>query len=117
MEPDYAFKRTAGRGFDVSRSAAANRVVGCLNKLAQELMVNELAPETTATAELVVASSDLASALPLMETDAFPSVFATTRMVALMEIASARVLQPHLAPGQLVTAAWTAMAMWCGKMS
>jgi fluoroacetyl-CoA thioesterase len=63
--------------------------------------MNEPAPDTAATAELTVASSDLASALPLTETDAFPSVFATARMVALMEIASARVLQPYLSPGQL----------------
>ncbi|MDR2219639.1 MAG: hypothetical protein LBE24_03560 [Methylobacillus sp.] len=63
--------------------------------------MNELAIDTTATAELTVASDDLASSLPLAATDAFPSVFATARMVALMEIASARVLQPHLEPGQL----------------
>jgi len=63
--------------------------------------MKEPAPDTIATAELTVAPGDLASALPLIETDAFPSVFATARMVALMEIASARVLQPHLAPGQL----------------
>lgn len=63
--------------------------------------MNDPAPDTTATAELTVAASDLASALPLAETDAFPSVLATARLVALMEIASARILQPHLSPGQL----------------
>lgn len=63
--------------------------------------MKELMPDTVATAELVVAAGDLASALPLVDTDAFPSVFATARMVALMEIAAARVLQPCLAPGQL----------------
>ena len=63
--------------------------------------MNDLIPQTTAIAELTVAPSDLASALPLSEIDAFPSVFATARMVALMEIASARVLQPLLAPGQM----------------
>ena len=56
---------------------------------------------STATAELVVAVGDLASALPLNASDAFPDVFATARLVALMEIASARLLQPHLAGGQL----------------
>lgn len=56
---------------------------------------------STAKAELVVAPDDLASALPLIGTDAFPEVFATARMVALMEIASARLLHPCLAAGQL----------------
>jgi predicted thioesterase len=57
--------------------------------------------DSTATAELVVSASDLASALPLDSRDAFPAVFATARMVALMEIASARLLQPCLSQGQL----------------
>ena len=57
--------------------------------------------KSTATAELVVAPADLASALPLNPQDAFPAVFATARMVALMEIASARLLQPCLAAGEL----------------
>jgi len=57
--------------------------------------------DSTATAELVISASDLASALRLDSNDAFPAVFATARMVALMEIASARLLQPCLAGGQL----------------
>lgn len=63
--------------------------------------MKEPAPGATATARLVVTVNDLASALPLAASDAFPEVFATARMVALMEIASARVLQPFLEPGQL----------------
>lgn len=63
--------------------------------------MQEPLPDATATAELVVGPADLASALPLAATDAFPAVFATARMVALMEIASARLLQPCLAAGQL----------------
>lgn len=55
----------------------------------------------TGRVEMVVAQTDLASALPLDANDAFPAVFATARMVGLMEIASARVLQPFLSPGQL----------------
>ncbi|PIG85479.1 hypothetical protein AARAC_007100 [Aspergillus arachidicola] len=35
------------------------------------------------------------------EIDQFPRVLATSRMVAFMEIAAARVLQPLLSPGQL----------------
>src|SRR5882757_7490781 len=57
--------------------------------------------DSTATAEVVVSAGDLASALPLNPGDAFPAVFATARMVALMEIASARLLQPCLSAGQL----------------
>ncbi len=57
--------------------------------------------DSTATAELLVAARDLASALPFDATDAFPAVFATARMVALMEIACARVLRECLSLGQL----------------
>jgi len=63
--------------------------------------MSEPIPGATATAELTVGSSDLASAIPLTSSDAFAAVFATARLVALMEIASARVLQPHLAAGEL----------------
>jgi fluoroacetyl-CoA thioesterase len=61
------------------------------------------APEIGATAsvELVVAASDLASALRLGPEDAFPPVLATFRMVALMEVAAARLLRPYLGPGEL----------------
>lgn len=55
----------------------------------------------TATAEWIVGPSDLASALPIQIGDAFPPVFATARMIALMEVAAARVLQPLLGPGEL----------------
>lgn len=63
--------------------------------------MNEPLPDSTACARLIVGAGDLASSLPLTPGDAFPAVFATARMVALMEIAAARVLQPHLAEGQL----------------
>src|SRR5438034_10566220 len=56
---------------------------------------------STASARLIVTPGDLASALPLDAQDAFPAVLATARMVALMEIASARLLRPHLAEGEL----------------
>src|SRR5713226_7996532 len=45
--------------------------------------------------------SDLASAIGLEPADAFPPVFSTSRMVALMELAAARVLRPHLRLGAL----------------
>ena len=58
---------------------------------------------TFATAELRVDERDLASALDsaFNGADAFPAVFATSRMVALMEVAASRVLAPLLDPGEL----------------
>lgn len=66
-------------------------------------MPNQNEPEinATATAQLVVGPEDLASSLPIEMGDQFPAVFATARMVALMEIAAARVLKPLLGPGEL----------------
>jgi len=63
--------------------------------------MSELAVNSTASARLTVAQSDLASALNLEPADAFPPVFATSRMVALMELAAARVLRPNLRAGEL----------------
>jgi len=54
----------------------------------------------TASAELVVSAGDLASAFTPGPEDAFPRVFATARMVALMEVAAARLLKPYLKPGE-----------------
>lgn len=64
-------------------------------------MVSEPEVGATASAELVVAAPDLASALRFSPEDAFPPVLATARMVALMEVAAARLLRPHLGPGEL----------------
>ena len=55
----------------------------------------------SASATLVVSSADLASSLSLTETDTFPAVFATARMIALMEIAAARTLTSILDEGQM----------------
>jgi predicted thioesterase len=55
----------------------------------------------TATAHWTVGPADLASALPIETDDEFPPVFATARMIGLMEIAAARVIQPLLGPGEL----------------
>lgn len=63
--------------------------------------MRELEIGATASAELVVAGSDLASAMRLGPEDAFPPVLATSRLVALMELAAARLLRPILAPGEL----------------
>jgi fluoroacetyl-CoA thioesterase len=61
----------------------------------------KLAPGTSTSAELVVSEADLASALKLQPGDDFPPVFATSRLVALMEIAATRALVALLEPGQL----------------
>ena len=63
--------------------------------------MSEPAVDSTASAHFTVAASDLASAIDLEPADAFPPVFATSRMVALMELAAARLLRPHLRPGEL----------------
>jgi predicted thioesterase len=62
-------------------------------------------PEIGASAmvDLVVCESDCASTLKLSDDprDNFPAVFATTRMIALMELAGARILHPLLQPGEM----------------
>ena len=60
--------------------------------------MNDPEINSTASAELIVTESDLATVL---SPDLFPAVFATSRMVALMELAGARLLQPFLRPGEL----------------
>ncbi len=62
---------------------------------------NELDPDTTGTATLIVGPQDLASSIASVTGDSFPPVFATARMVALMEVAASRVLVPLLGPGEL----------------
>ena len=53
------------------------------------------------TATLVVGPQDLANVISSEAGDDFPPVLATARMIALMEVAAARVLQPLLGPGEL----------------
>src|SRR4029077_15419538 len=52
--------------------------------------------DATASAELGVTDADLASAFRPGPEDTFPPVFATARMVALMEVAASRLLAPFL---------------------
>jgi len=56
-----------------------------------------------ATVDLVVRESDCANALRLSDDprDQFPAVFATTRMIALMELAGSRLLHPLLQSGEM----------------
>ena len=60
-------------------------------------------PETgaTATAAMKVRTRDLASVLPLEAGDAYPAVLATSRMIAMMELAAAKLLRPILREGEL----------------
>jgi fluoroacetyl-CoA thioesterase len=60
-----------------------------------------LAPNDCAGATIVVQPADTAVAIAIAPSDAFPEVFATARMIALMEVAAARVLRPHCAEGQV----------------
>lgn len=55
----------------------------------------------SAEAGFTVQLSDTAEALAISLEDEFPPVFATSRMIALMELAAARLMRPMLAPGQL----------------
>ena len=48
-----------------------------------------------------VTEQDLAKALPISSEDDFPEVLATSRMIALMELAAARLMKPLLNDGQL----------------
>jgi fluoroacetyl-CoA thioesterase len=54
----------------------------------------------TAEASLVVAARDTACNIALERGDSFPEVFATSRMIALMEVAAARAMRPLLGDGQ-----------------
>ncbi|ASP37808.1 thioesterase [Bacterioplanes sanyensis] len=51
--------------------------------------------------EYTVAPHDTAKALSISADDDFPDVFATSRMVAVLELAAARLMQSELQPGEL----------------
>jgi predicted thioesterase len=55
----------------------------------------------SASVEHIVTPADTACAIALSSVDAFPEVFATSRMIALMEVAAARAMQPLLRAGEL----------------
>src|SRR5471032_3111705 len=50
---------------------------------------------------LVVGAADTAAALANAPGESYPAVFATTRMIGMMEMAAGRVLLPHLSEGEL----------------
>jgi fluoroacetyl-CoA thioesterase len=61
----------------------------------------ELEAGTVGTASVVVAERDTAAAMALEPGDEFPAVFATTRMIGLMELAAGRAMRALLQPGEL----------------
>ena len=63
--------------------------------------MSELKPGDIATIERLVEESDLAAAISPDPDDRFPRVFATSRLVALMELAAARLMRPLLATEEL----------------
>jgi predicted thioesterase len=54
-----------------------------------------------ASATTLVTGADLAEALNQSAEDAFPPVYATSRMIGLMELAAARAMRPALSAGEL----------------
>lgn len=60
-----------------------------------------LEPGETGEAALVVGDGDMASALSVSPDDSFPEVFATSRMIALMELAAARLMKKVVGPQEL----------------
>jgi fluoroacetyl-CoA thioesterase len=64
-------------------------------------MARNLEPHPHASYTTIVGEHDLASALAPDRPGAFPAVYATSRMVGLMELAAARCLEPLLEEGEL----------------
>jgi fluoroacetyl-CoA thioesterase len=60
----------------------------------------ELAVGAHGAATAVVTSADLADKVALGPRDVFPAVYATSRMIALMELAAARAMAPTLGAGE-----------------
>jgi fluoroacetyl-CoA thioesterase len=60
-----------------------------------------LLEDATASAELTVEVPDLGTTLEQSPSDTFPAVFATSRMIALMEVAAARLMRQCLSEGEL----------------
>ena len=56
---------------------------------------------TSGEAGFTVSPRDTADAIALAADDVFPQVFATSRMIALMELAAARAMRSALEAGQL----------------
>jgi fluoroacetyl-CoA thioesterase len=64
-------------------------------------MSKPLSPDAAATATTTVTGADLADVLCQTPDDAFPPVYATSKMIGLMELAAARAMRPLLAAGEV----------------
>ena len=64
-------------------------------------MGEELTAGRELTISRIVEETDLASTISADPEDAFPRVFATSRMIAMMELAAARLLRPLLSTGEM----------------
>jgi predicted thioesterase len=64
-------------------------------------MATELREGEHLTISKVVEDADLAATISADPEDAFPRVFATSRMVAMMELAAARLMKPLLGSGEM----------------
>ena|SRR5881409_2065299 len=60
-----------------------------------------LEPGDTGEASFIATDRDMAKSLAVSPEDNFPEVFATSRMIALMELAGARLMKRVLEPHQL----------------
>lgn len=85
-------------------------------------MTIKLAVNTVASARLTVEKQHLATNISCESQDRFPPVFATAQMVALMEIAAARILYPvlesnELSVGVFVQVSHTAATSWGAKVT
>ena len=60
-----------------------------------------LQPGDTGEASFITTDHDMANSLAVSVDDDFPEVFATSRMIALMELAGARLMKPILERNQL----------------
>lgn len=60
-----------------------------------------LQPGDTGEASFIACDRDMAKSLAVSSEDNFPEVFATSRMIALMELAGARLMKRILEPQQL----------------
>lgn len=63
--------------------------------------MNKLKIGETAEFSMIASTADMASSLADNSEDRFPEVFATSRMIAIMELAAARIMKKLLTPAQL----------------
>ena len=64
-------------------------------------MATQLEIGTRAEFSMIASTADMASALADNSEDRFPEVFATSRMIAIMELAAARIMKQLLTAEQL----------------